>query len=446
MIDRRLLLGQGGLALAGSLYALGGADATQVSIADHGASVLATPADNLAAFRAALAATPPGGRLLVPAHVQGSYGVDTSGGLSKAIRIERPVTVLLEGRIRTNAGECRRDPPYLFDVSAPDVAFVGSGMLSGPGGADDTNLQDDTTHSGLIYVTGDRFRFAGPTITDVPKIGIPLWKCRGADVSAAWRGGIRDYVTGHTGLFGVKATGGGGHRIHHNRFERDAAGRRLITGYFAGGSAGPTAGDEIAYNTADVHEKIAYLFTNNSTIHDCSVVDALQTDVVRIVGSGNAVSRIKGSRIKGGVSVYNGHGNVIRECTFEEIRQSGVFCSFSGSYADGFDGTVIEGNSLTAAKDVATLQDGICLYAQGSVSGTVIADNRVDAPSPGSVWKNCIRVEMVPPYYGREITIRDNMLAAGINGISVRRLLNEGLKGNFASRLHGGRELLRITS
>ena len=448
MLSRRALLGAGLVAAGGAMHRLSGADhrETAVDVGDHGAAVDQTPEHNLAAFRSAIADTPAGGTLLIPDNGAGTYAIDTSGGLTQALVIDRPMTVLLNGRIRATHGASGRNPPYIFDVRAADVRFAGHGTISGPGVADDTNNPNDICHAGLIRVSGDRFHFVGLTVKDVPKIGIHLWNCRGATISARWRGGIANYTHGHTALFGIRATGGGAHRIVSNRFERDEEGRRLITGYFAGGLMGATKGDEIVGNTADVHEKLAYLYTSFSRIADCHVIDALSTDILRIVGSHNEVVNITADRVKGGVTVYNGAHNTIRNCTFRNVYQAGIVVSFMAQYRDGHAGTIVTGNTIVAAPDATELQDGICLYlGDGDTSGMAVTNNSIEAAGASS-WRNGIRVEAIPPFFAARLEVSGNIVRDSVNGLSLRRLSEGRVYRNRTARLRGGKTVLWITS
>ena len=421
-----------------------------VNVDAFGASYDESPSRNLEAFRTAITATPAGGTLLIPRYEGSSLGatyrIDTSGGLSEALVIDRPITIVLDGMIRATDGASGRNPPYIFAVTASDVHFTGGGTIAGPGQVDDSNNLDDAHHSGLIRVTGDRFQFIGPTVRDVPKIGIHLWKCSNATISALWTGGIARYTVGHTGLFGIRATGGGGHRITNNRFERDIQGRRLITGYFAGGLMGATTGDEITGNVADVHEKLAYLYTNHSRVANCHVINALRTDILRVVGSHNVVERLSADRTQGGVSIYNGTHNTVRDCIFQNVRQAGIFISFLGDYRGGYTGTTISGNLIVAAPDAVGLQDGICLYLGAGETGNIsVTGNRIEGAGTAS-WKNAIRVEAIPPFFADRMTVSDNILHDSVNGLSLRRLHDARLDRNEAARLRGGEALLWITS
>lgn len=400
----------------------------------------------MAGFRRAIAATPNGGTLLIRARGADAYTMDTSGGLTQALTIDRPMTVRLDGIVRVTDGTSRPNPPYLFDVRAPDVRFEGRGAIAGPGIEDDTNDHEDRNHAGLIYVRADRFQFVGPTVRDVPKIGIHLWACHDATISARFSGGIANYTRGHTGLFGIRATGGGRHRIVDNRFERDGRGARLITGYFAGGIMGETRGDLLARNVADVHEKLAYLYTSDSRVVDCRVRDATQTDIVRLVGSDNLVKRLVGERVMGGVSIYNGAGNRVEDCAFRDVCQAGIFLSFLGDYKRGYAGTVIAGNTIIGAADATGLQDGICLYlAGGDTSGVTVARNRI-AAAGAAAWRNAIRVESIPPYFADDIAVVDNDLSGSVNGSSLRRVRRGRVERNVARVRGNGAALLQIDS
>ncbi|MXP27970.1 hypothetical protein GRI58_03925 [Porphyrobacter algicida] len=418
---------------------------TELSVTDFGASVTADPVHNRSAFLAAIDKVPTGGALVVPASEGGVFAIDTSGGLTEALAIQRKMRIILNGGIRATHGEVRENPPYLFRVEGDDVAIVGNGFISGPGASDSRNLKADISHPGLIFVTGDRFCFSGPLVQNVPKIGIHLWNCRNAAISATWRGGIRDYIRGNTALFGIRATGGGGHHIVGNRFERDDLGRRLISGYFAGGLHGETTGDVIEKNIADVHEKLAYLYASDALITDNLVHDAVQTDIVRLVGSRNIVEKLSGNRIKGGVSIYNGKDNIVRNCKFSNVMQAGIYASFQGDYKDSISGTEFIDNEIIAASHSSELQDAICIYAQsGRASNIRIVGNTVSASGEAS-WRNCVRVVGVPPNYVSGAAIVRNDLGGGKNGLELRRLVGAQLEYNRITDLRGGNSLVEIS-
>ena len=72
-----------------------------INVRDFGASSSASAATNLTAFNAAVSATPIGGTLYVPAD-GGEYVIDTTGGRSAAILINKRMTVFIDGDVKAN--------------------------------------------------------------------------------------------------------------------------------------------------------------------------------------------------------------------------------------------------------------------------------------------------------------------------------------------------------
>jgi hypothetical protein len=415
-----------------------------ISIEAFGAGPDQSADSNLASFRRAIAAVPAGGTLLIPAFGDRVINVSTPGGI--AIMLDKPVSVRIDGHLRQTDGQTRPSPPYLFGVSASNVSILGKGKLAGPGEADDSNASDDRTFAGLIFVTGDDFLLYGPTIVDPPKVGIHLWNCRRATISATWRGGIVDYVKGHTGLFGIRATGGGGHQIVGNQFMRGPNGGRLITAYFAGGLLGGTTADIVSHNSADVHEKLAYMYTNRSEILSSYIVNAKETDAVRIIGSNNRISKLYGDNLTGGISIYNGYNNIVENCKLTNIFQSGIFVSDLeiGPAVTG-SGTKIIGNTVTSHPEAHQAQDGICCYFSRAGAQRVLIDgNRVEGCS-SAPWAHGIRVQAVRPFYVETSTISGNVVRnATISGVSFERSKASKILRNDVRGIRSGNKELFI--
>lgn len=452
LLERRDLLGTG--ALLGASLALR-PSATKSAIArratkasDFGALPGRPPKENQRALAKAIASVPIGGTLLIPNAGDDVLEVEASADLGSALAVPHAMTIEIAGKVKAVAPGASQGasqgPMRLMRIVGDRVSIVGNGSLAGPGESDDANEGGDETFPSLIYVTGSHFRFLGPTICDVPKIGIHLWNCDRAEISATWCGGIAQYHQGRAALFGIRATGGGRHRIVGNRFGRDGAGRRLITAYFAGGTMGVTNGDVIENNYADVHEKLAYLHSDHSRVSNNFVCDADQTDIVRVIGSGNTIESLKGARIKGGVAIYDGTGNVIRNCELLDVQQAGIFLSSERGAAPP-SRTHITGNVIAAAPTARHLQDGIYLYlGRGGAPDCTIIGNSIRAPGP-NLWRSGIRVAAVPPNFAGPLKIANNRIDGAIDGISLRRVRGDDPSGNTFIRLSRS-AVLRISS
>jgi hypothetical protein len=397
---------------------------------------------NMAALKAAIAATPVGGTLVIPPVTGGGvYAIDTSGGLSAAAVLDKKMTLQIDGTLQSSDGAMGANPPYIFKVTGDEVTITGKGCLKGSGAIDDTNAGDETTFPGLIYVTGDKFTLTLAMIDTPPKLGVLLYDCYDAVVSVPrWKGGVVTYTPGNTAYFGVRATGGGRHKIVGNNWERDATDGRFITGVFSGGIAGNSADLFIEGNTADVHEKLAYLYGDRHTVVGNRVREAPQTDIIRIHGSYNKVLGNYGYNIKAGVNVFDGVMNEVSDNTFLKVHQIGVWVAKSVvGYSGGFGGTRIRGNKIIAGAEGGyslNLQDGIRVEVDGVTSTDLdISGNYVQGFAPDA-GQGLIRVRAVAPYAVTDSRITGNLVSDSTrNGIVIDRVTHSEIAHNQGRNL-----------
>jgi hypothetical protein len=408
------------------------------SAADYGFLPDATPQANLAALKRAIAETPSGSRLIIPAAGGRPCHVDTSGGLSRSVVIDRPMILQCDGHVRATDGARRANPPYLFHVKSGNVTIEGRGTLSGSGQVDDANVPEDKTFPGLIFVSGDDFRLLKVLVDTPPKVGVHLWDCWRATISARWRGGVRKYRQGGTSHFAIRATGGGGHRIVNNQFGRDAHNGRVVTAFFSGGWRGGATANIIHGNTADVHEKLAYLFGDKNMISDCTVKDALHTDVIRINGNGNSVRGIVASNIRGGVAIYDGSHNEVRGCRFTGVRQTGIYLSQSEGYRGVIDDNRLIDNRIDAAPGADGLQDGILVDLHGaSCNGVQIAGNVITGFGRGGQEAPIRARAPAASQIHNAVIERNTVQPASGPGISVRGLISPRIADNLSNTASG---------
>ena len=389
-----------------------------IQAADHGLDPRATPEQNAVALGRAMRTAGGGDAILIPRGR--TYRVAAAKGLGPAVLVDRGVTWRVDGKLVLVAGGRRANPPFLFDVVADNVTFEGDGIIAGSGAPDDDNVDAEETFPGLLRVSGDNLRVLGITLASPPKLGIFLIKCHGATISATWRGGVGAYRRGHTALFGVRATGGGWHQFVGNNIVRDEAGARLITAYFAGGLHGGTEGDLLRDNVAEVHEKLAYLYGRNHHIADCRIMDANQTDAIRLYGGGNVVERVQFDRCKGAVSAYDVDRLTISGCVMRGIAQAGIYVECARNRPSSGEGIVITDNHVWGAGAPDT-QDGIYLDASPAGYGrVVITGNRV-AGFGGAQGTAALRVIGGPDARGADWRLSPNSLTPGPGPATVVR-------------------------
>lgn len=384
IFSRRDFLGGAGLALvtsAGALVTKGGiatdvggreetGRADGVILAEqYGCAPENSSAENLNALQAAIAATPVLGVLRITG--ASAINVDTSGGLSNALHIDKPMTVSIECGLKANYGIMGINPPYVFKVTADDVAFIGDGWLEGDGRVDDANVGDITVFPGLVYVTGDRFVFDGPAILTPPKVGIALAGAENARIRGVFKGGPVYYTPRNTAYFAIVATGGGGHDISA-RFERDARGGRFVNAIFTGGALGNSNECYIHHCYADAHEKLFYGYGHRHRVYNNDIERGEQTDVIRVIGSYNWIAGNSIRNCKGGISVYDGHHNEVRNNDLAGIDQIAINVGrLDPDYSRGHSFTQVSDNHCLANPRAQLLADGVRLNLEGASSSDV---------------------------------------------------------------------------
>lgn len=386
------------------------------------------------AWKGAVAAVSSGGLLIHPS--TGDYSsIDTSEGLTSAIEIDHPMTIQINGSVKATFSAIQANPTYIFNATANDVTFTGSGWVEGDGTIDEINEGDDTTIPGLIRVTGDRFT-SNVEIRIPPKVGIMLYDCDDANISdGEYSGGNDDsHVQDETAYFYIRVFHGNNHKIHNNFFRPDdtgTGGGRAVSAVFTNGTTGLSFVGNVGIK---MHEKILYHNGDESHIVGNSMFDMDHTDSIRIVGSNNTVRANTGMRVKGGITCYDGHGNTISDNVFRDVEQTGIVVGrLSGSYTDGFNNTTVTGNRVYGRSGSVILADGIRIIVDGATAVGVEYSNNTAvgfatlAPNAG------IRIEAISPYTVTA-NVEGNRTDNAYSGYRLTRMLN----GTFTNNTHRG--------
>jgi hypothetical protein len=411
-----------------------------VSVKDFGASSAASAAANLTAFKNAVAATPTGGKLFVPAD-SSFYLIDTTGGLSTAIDINKRMEVVFEGDVKANFSALQANPPYIFNVTAAGVTFSGSGRLIGDGTIDDTNAGNQTNTPGLVYVTGNNFSMTGLTVDTPPKTGVMLFNCVGAKIFGnTFTGGPSAYTTGNTAYFAIYAYQGRGHNLSGNSFVPSATGGMYVNCiYFVGG----TSNSLIENNYCEKpYEKLTYLFGdyntitgnmvygNTGTIPGTSPAQAgTLTSVYRVNGSFNKISNNFSHYCAAGATVINGSHNEITDNSFIDCGQWGVTV-FAVSDSTVMTHNAVRGNKITGAVLTGhTRAGGVYFYAdQATMNYGDISENKIS--SFPSTTAGGIYAVAVSPYSMSDFKISDNHMITVGNGVFTGRMVFSYISNN----------------
>jgi hypothetical protein len=340
------------------------------NVLDFGASSSASAAANLAAFNLAIASTPVGGTLFVPAGAA-TYLIDTSGGLSSAIEIDKRMTIYLEGTLQPSFQAIQANPPTIFYITADYVTLTGTGVLKGDGTTNSVNTGSDATLPSLVRVTGDYFTMTGLTVDTPFKVGIHLVGANSAKITENnFTGGPTVYTD--TAYFGVRISNGDRHIVSNNQFFPSGTGGMYVQCIFS------SNGNECVYESNVAHkpyEKLVYLNGNynivngNTVIGNTSTIPGTnQTGTVGVVyrcdGAYNKITN-NFSNYGGGAAVRFGGGNDISNNTFLNCGQSAI-AVFNG----------------TSAFDYTSICDNICVC--GNLAGIYVTDGIYISADVGS--------------------------------------------------------------
>ena len=342
-----------------------------INVQDYGASSSASATANLAAFKAAVAATPTGGTLFVPADTA-EYVIDTNGGESAAIDINKRMTVWVEGVVKSNFGAIQANPATIFLVTADDVTFTGGGIVEGDGATNQVNAGTAATSPSLIKVTGDSFTMTGLTIRKPHKYGLNLYQAKYAKITNCnFTGGPTEYRD--TAYFAINSYLGEKHIIADNQFYPTSDGGMCVQCIFANGTSNMSIQGNIAEKP---YEKLAYISSSNNIISNNIVVG--NTDFIpgtNARGTVGAPIRNDGINSKvtnnfiyfcgGGISAIGGGSLDISNNTMYLVGQ-GAIAVFSGSV--DFDYLSIRNNTM------------VC----GNLSGITVNNGILVRPNVGS--------------------------------------------------------------
>lgn len=382
-----------------------------------------TPAQNLAALKAALSYVAVGGTVIVP---KGTYTIDVTGGLSNAATINKRMNIRIDGRLQTNGHTIQTNPPYIFKVTSDDVAFIGNGTIAGDGTVDQQNLPDDTQFPGLVYVVGvARFSFAKSLTMDTPpKEGIVLVNCTNANVGFKGMGGPTVYSD--SGYFYIRASGGGQH-VFEGIVAPETAGARVVNCIFLSGTFGDSSYCTIRNNYVDAWEKIVYTHGDGHIVNGNKGRGA-NTDWIRLWGADCTAYDNIASDGHGGISAYNCPRLKVYRNTFSNMSQVGIFVSEIDGYAGGFPSVQITNNVLKGRGTDPSNGVSIAITASHAAD-MVVTGNDID--SFGSSGTNGgIKFSGTGSAQFQRLKVSDNDIRNASYGVIINQASRYNISGN----------------
>jgi hypothetical protein len=377
-----------------------------VNVQDYGASSSASATTNLAAFKLAVTATPTGGTLYVPADAA-EYVIDTNGGESAAIDINKRMTVWIEGIVKSNFGAIQANPATIFLVSGDDVLFTGNGIVEGDGVTNQVNTGTAATSPSLIKVTGDSFTMTDLTIRKPHKYGLNLYEAKYAKITNCnFTGGPTEYRD--TAYFAINSYYGEKHIISNNQFYPADDGGMCVQCIFVNSTNNMSIQGNIAEKP---YEKLAYVVSSDNIISGNIVVG--NTGFIpgtNARGTVGAPIRNDGINSKvtnnfiyfcgGGISAIGGGSLDISNNTMYFVGQGGI-AIFSGSV--DFDYLSIRNNTMVCGNlSGITVNNGILVRPNvGANYYLDVSNNQVIGFAPPNTIANIAAwtATTVIPYY-----------------------------------------------
>lgn len=420
-------------------------DGASVNVKDFGASSSATAAANLAAFKSAVAAVPVGGTLLIPAAAS-FYLINTSGGLSTAIEINKRMEIVFEGDVKANFSAIQSNPPYIFNVTANDVTFTGGGgKIIGDGAIDDSNTGTDATMPGLIYVSGNNFTMTNCLVETPPKVGVMLYSCSGAKILGnTFTGGPTTYTSGHTAYFAIRTYLGDTHNISDNIFTPNTSGGMYVSAIFMSGTYYCVVDSNVCYHP---YEKFIYCagykntVSNNKTIGNPNTIPGTSTkgtltSVYRFDGDYNLCAGNYSDYCLAGVTCYKSKGNTITSNTFLRNGQLGIVVFEASGYAGSLSKTVITNNTMSFDTGMGyTAGDGAIniQVSQSAASNILVTGNFIDTFTNASGAG--IYIEGTTSYKITNLQVSNNHIISSTNGILIKYVEQSKIADNMMSNI-----------
>lgn len=398
------------------------------------------------ALQAAINACPVGGTVHIPAKAV-VYTFDTTGGLSASPVVDKAITLLIDGHIKSNSFTIGANPTYIFRVTASNVTICGNGTVEGNGAADVTSAGGaEETFPGLVHVLGAAgFKWSGVRILKSPKIGLYLRSCTNADVShAVIEGGAvtfepatlpggganPSYVGSY--LCPIVTTGGSGNKFSKLSFIAGGDGGRCVQAIFNGGITGPTHGCVVEGCYADrPWEKLTYFNGSKHRIYGNLVDGPTFTDVFRLWGGSNELFGNTTNGCNSGAQALDGASNSIHGNSFLGCTQSGINVQdLTVGYVGGLGLTSVIGNTVTSDGVTATKGGGITIQGKAStdVIGCVIARNIISGF--GYNGANAASITTVSPSNVQASSIEDNFFISCGEGSHLSRSSGGAITGN----------------
>jgi hypothetical protein len=431
------------MALTKATYSM--IEGAPVNVLDYGASSSATAAVNLQAFKDAVAATPTGGTLVIPASAS-FYSINTAGGLSSAIQINKRMEIVFAGDVKATTSAIQANPTYIFNVTADDVTFSGAGgKIIGDGTTNSANTGTDATFPGLVYVTGDNFTMTDCLVEKPPKVGVMLYNCQGAKITNnTFTGGPTTYTD--TAYFAVRAFQGSAHNISDNLFTPDSSGGMFVTAIFLNGTVSSVISSNVCVYP---YEKLIYcvgdknVVSNNQVIGNPNnipgsspVVKGTLTSVYRFDGDNNLCVGNYSDYCAAGATCLNSKGNIIKENTFLRCGQLGVVVFETAGYTDSISSTTVSDNYITPDGTMGFTLGlaGIQINASETAASKLIVKNNYienfNNASGGGIY--------VVGTSGTKITkasISGNVIANSVNGILLSYVEQSTITQNAMSAI-----------
>jgi hypothetical protein len=431
-----------------------------INAAGCGLSPSATGAVNLAALKKAVSLCPVGGTVWAPPLV-GACTVDTSGGLSDAVLINKTITFINDANLKmsTSAQDTVGfNPSYMFKVTGENVKFCASmGSIEGDGTTFINEPSGDEGHCpGLIYVlAGHGFEFHS-TLIKPPQIGIYARNTDNCNFDDT------HIIGGHVGYepstivdpgdpnfgdanpaylgsyhIGITLSGGDNHSFVGFKTSVGDDGGAVAQGIFSSGAGGICNDIKIVNATADrPWEKLCYLYGDRHRVLGCTVHGTFSvnqqtsvfSDAIRLEGNDGLAFGNVVHDAASGIQVADGTDNRVLNNALLNISGVGIAVQ-QLTTGKPVSGNKVRGNRVTHNGTSTVTGPGVFVYSSlGDMFQPDVSDNYVLGYGEAETY-GAIHIEAASPYNVYQPVARDNTVTSYTTGIKIKRGITINVNG-----------------
>ena len=401
--------------------------------------------DDKAAIKAAFAAVPSGGKIIVP-KTASYYKYDNSGGLTDAVAITQSVMIQLDGTIKSTSSTNGANPPYIFNVTGTGFRMTGGGTLQGSG----TFVVNEATYDnipGLLKLAANDAIIDGITFLDGPETSIYIPNVDNITIrNCRITGGPLVADATSPQHYMIVAYGGKNHLISGNIFYASSSGgstrNAIVYGSFVHAQNLTITDNQFV----DIHEHATYLTEVSDSVISNNIVNYSQAaasqlgNAMKVGGQQNVISGNQiYNAVQGGITLYAANDCVIQGNVIKDFGHIGISITNNSADTIGFSRNIIDSNVLYARTDGETVYEGIAYSGAADTTancyGGKITNNTIANAGTSTETRSAITVQHNISYSMVDFDISNNKIITPVRtGICLIRVTESKINHNTMLR------------